>query len=119
MSDSGKDGRGAGPSDEALMIAYQGGDGQAFEALFARYAPVLLGLFLRQIRARAQAVESYAARRSRRRASRSAGINRLPGVQPENRPLCQGTRRQGAVLHQPASLGLANSQGGKDETRDR
>lgn len=37
------------------MVAYAGGDSAAFRELFQRYAPVLLGLLARQLRARDEA----------------------------------------------------------------
>ena len=36
-----------GPKDEALMAAYQKGDGKAFEALFSRYQDRIFGYFVR------------------------------------------------------------------------
>src|SRR5260370_1161227 len=35
------------PKDEALMAAYQKGDGRAFETLFSRYQDRVFGYFLR------------------------------------------------------------------------
>ncbi|MDH5670536.1 MAG: sigma-70 family RNA polymerase sigma factor [Myxococcales bacterium] len=37
-------------SDEALMLAYVGGDVRAFDRLFERYAPVILGIGRRHLR---------------------------------------------------------------------
>jgi RNA polymerase sigma-70 factor (ECF subfamily) len=42
-------------SDEQLMIAYVAGSKAAFDELFARYAPVLLRLMLRELRMREEA----------------------------------------------------------------
>jgi DNA-directed RNA polymerase specialized sigma24 family protein len=42
-------------TDEELMLAYVGGDQPAFKELFARYAPKLEGLMLRELYAREEA----------------------------------------------------------------
>ncbi|HEX9622701.1 MAG TPA: RNA polymerase sigma factor [Polyangiaceae bacterium] len=42
-------------SDEDLMVAYAAGDLSAFRELFARYAPILLRLLLRDLRVREEA----------------------------------------------------------------
>ena len=45
------------PTDEALFSAYVAGDEDAFQALFDRYAPLLLRLMMRDLRRRTDAEE--------------------------------------------------------------
>src|SRR5205085_4344683 len=46
-------------SDEELMLAYRGGDGRAFETLYARHRTRLFRFVLRSIKMRAVAEELY------------------------------------------------------------
>ncbi len=47
------------PTDEELMLAYGGGDGSAFEALYARHRGPLFRFMLHQVREHATAEELY------------------------------------------------------------
>ncbi len=58
-------------SDEALMLAYAGGNAEAFEALYARYRTPLYRYFLRHV--------SDAMTASRLRAASSGVTFRCPG----------------------------------------
>jgi RNA polymerase sigma-70 factor (ECF subfamily) len=46
-------------SDEELLVAYRGGDSDAFEALFARHRLLLFNVVLRSVRDRGRAEEIY------------------------------------------------------------
>ena len=47
------------PTDEALMLAWAGGDLRAFESLYARHRKRLFGFLLRQLRDNALAEEIF------------------------------------------------------------
>jgi len=49
----------AGPSDEQLMLAYRGGDAEAFAALYARHKGGLFRFMVRSIKDRAAAEELF------------------------------------------------------------
>ena len=49
----------AGPSDEQLMLAYRGGDADAFAALYGRHKGGLFRFMLRSVRDRASAEELF------------------------------------------------------------
>src|SRR4051812_38511979 len=48
-----------GPSDEALMLAYAGGDAGAFEPLYARHKGPVFRYVLRSVKTRAEADELF------------------------------------------------------------